>query len=115
MARVSRLLVTAATPLVLCVVIGGCGDDGTGPNDDTVTIEMRDNSFSPASRSIAAGTRVRWVNEGSNTHNTTGEGGAWQSGNLAPDQQFERTFSTAGTFDYECTLHAGMTGTITVN
>jgi plastocyanin len=111
MARLSRPL-TAAAALALCIVVG-CDDDGTSP-DDTITIEMRDNSFSPATSSIDVGTTVRWVNEGSNPHNTTGEGGAWQSGNLSPDQEFERTFNTAGTFDYECTLHDGMTGTITV-
>jgi plastocyanin len=112
MARFPRPTVFLAV-LALCTVVAACGDDGTEP-DDTVTIEMRDNSFSPATRAVAAGTTVRWVNEGTVQHNTTGENGAWQSSNLNPDQTFQRTFSAAGTFDYECTLHDGMTGTITV-
>jgi plastocyanin len=112
MARFSRPTVFVAA-LAFCTVVA-CGDDGTGP-DDTVTIEMRDNTFSPATRAVDVGTTVRWVNEGTVQHNTTGEGGVWQSSNLNPDQSFQRTFSTAGTFDYECTLHEGMTGTITVD
>jgi plastocyanin len=87
-------------------------EDGTGPVGPEV-IEMRDNSFSPQNVTVDVGTAVRWVNEGNNPHNTT-SGSAWSSSNLQPDQSFERTFTTAGTFPYVCTLHAGMAGTVTV-
>ena len=101
--------------IVLAAAVAACGSDSSGPDDDdTVTIEMRDNLFSPASRSVSPGTTVRWVNEGSVAHNTTGESSLWASQNLNPGQSYERTFATAGTFEYECTLHVGMTGTITV-
>jgi plastocyanin len=90
------------------------GDDGTGPDDNRVTIEMRDNQFNPATRPVSPGTTIRWQNSGQVAHNTTGANALWTSANLAPGQSFERTFPTAGTFAYECTLHAGMTGTIVV-
>lgn len=104
-------------PLLALALIAGlsaCGSDSSGPDDDRVTIEMRDNTFSPATRTVTAGTTVRWVNEGNVAHNSTGAGNLWVSQNLNPGQSFDRTFPSAGTFEYVCTLHAGMSGTIVV-
>jgi copper binding plastocyanin/azurin family protein len=41
-------------------------------------------------------------------------GGAWNSGSIAPGGTFPRTFSSAGTFQYHCTIHPGMVGTVNV-
>jgi len=49
-------------------------------------------------------------------HNVTWTGAAPTGGNI-PDQatgSASRTFPTAGTYDYRCTLHAGMSGRVTV-
>lgn len=88
-------------------------ESSTDP-DDTFSIEMRDNVFVPATANISAGTTVRWTNEGSTPHTTTSD--AWDSGPLNPGAAaFARRFDTPGTFNYVCTLHEGMTGTIVVN
>ena len=97
---------------VLLVLGTACGDDTIAPNE--VVIEMRDNLFSPATTSFTRGATVRWRNTGNTVHNST-RLGTWQSGNVNPGQSFTRVFDTPGTFTYECTLHAGMNGTITVN
>jgi plastocyanin len=34
---------------------------------------------------------------------------------MAPGATFSRTFSTAGTFTYHCTIHPGMVGTVSVH
>jgi len=87
----------------------------TGPGgSEATTVNMSDNVFSPNAVTIPAGRVVRWVNTGGTFHNTTGAGGAWTSGDLSPGSSFERQFNNAGTFAYECTLHPGMTGTVTV-
>lgn len=107
-----------ATSLTIALAITACGgDDGSGPDDDVRTIEMRTgNSFAPANLSIEAGTTVRWVNEDAIAHNTTSStAGLWNSGNLQPDATFQRTFNDSGSFPYTCTIHPGMSGTITVN
>ena len=74
---------------------------------DVVTVHIRDNTFVPASLNVAAGTTVRWVNDGRNTHNVTPEhrGARFGSGNLKPGRSYVRTFADAGTFAYYCTLH----------
>lgn len=72
----------------------------------TVTIHIRDNTFNPPKLDIAAGTTVRWVNDGRNTHNVTPVNGKYfGSPNLKPGRSYVHTFSDAGTFAYYCTLH----------
>ena len=83
--------------------------------DGTATpcvVAMSDNSFTPASQRVAAGSTVRWTNGGASPHTTTGS--TWDSGTLMTGQTFERGFATTGSFDYECIFHSGMTGTIVV-
>ncbi len=71
----------------------------------TVTIHIRDNLFSPSALNVEAGTTVRWINDGRNTHNVTPSTGKYGSGNLKPGKSYVRTFPDAGTFAYYCTLH----------
>lgn len=37
------------------------------------------------------------------------------SGTIGLNQVFQHTFATAGTFNYQCTIHPQMVGTVTVN
>ena len=75
-----------------------------------------DYGFAPAQLTIRAGISVTWTNTGTEGHDVdgTGPGGAWRSGPLAPAEQFERTFSQAGTYDYTCSFHPEMRGRIVV-
>ncbi|MHB1312023.1 MAG: Ig-like domain-containing protein [Gemmatimonadaceae bacterium] len=72
------------------------------------------NSFSPATVDIAAGGAVDFTF--ATTHNVTFSGGGAPAG--IPNTSsgtVRRTFNTAGIFDYSCTLHAGMNGTVIVH
>ena len=121
-----RAIRRAALPSLLApaLYVAGCfservaAPDDTGPACDGTTtpcaIEVRDNSFGPLTRRVTAGSTVRWVNEGSSPHTSTAFGGEWDSGNLNSGQAFEHTFDAAGSFDYECIYHDGMTGTVVV-
>jgi len=40
--------------------------------------------------------------------------GSWGSDTLSNGQSFSKVFDAAGTFDYVCTFHPGMTGKIIV-
>ncbi|MGH2808994.1 MAG: plastocyanin/azurin family copper-binding protein, partial [Actinomycetota bacterium] len=73
------------------------------------------NNFSPNAVTISVGCSVRWTNTVNTTHTTTSDpAGTWDSGNMANGATFSRQFATAGTYNYRCTIHASMTGTITV-
>lgn len=112
--HVLRLAVVALF-LTACGSDSAAGPDNNGNGGSNNTIEMRDFSFSPTNLTVTAGTNVTWRNTGAEPHNTTSEqAGLWASANLQPNQTFSRTFAAAGTFPYECTLHPGMEGTVTV-
>jgi plastocyanin len=107
-----RVFICAAA--LLGLLSPACGES-SGPSNEVV-IEMQDGEdFFPATATVSAGTRVRWRNVDNVAHNTTSNPmGLWASGNLNPGGTFARTFDTPGTFNYTCTLHPGMNGTITV-
>ncbi len=75
-------------------------------------IELRDNFFSPATYTVAAGTPVTWVNRGAVRHTVTST--TFDSGLIASGGTFSFTFATPGTYQYQCDLHTGMTGTVVV-
>lgn len=77
-------------------------------------IDMHDNYFDPAVIQISPGQTVRWMNMGIVNHTTTSSGGFWDSGSMAPGAEFYYTFPTEGVFDYFCSFHAGMNGTVIV-
>jgi plastocyanin len=83
---------------------------GVPPN--FVAISMANTSFVPQSVELAVGGTVRFTNNDNQVHNATGTGLA--TGNMNSGQIVERVLSTAGTINYDCTLHAGMSGTIVV-
>jgi plastocyanin len=73
-------------------------------------------SFSPNSVTIARGGTVTWTNSTGIDHNVTfvaATGAPQTVANFTTGEQV-RTFTTAGTFNYTCTLHSGMTGSVKV-
>jgi plastocyanin len=71
-------------------------------------------AFAPNPIAVSVGGTVTWTNNDSVTHTSTADGGAWNSGSIAPGATFSRTFSSAGTFQYHCMIHPGMVGTVNV-
>jgi plastocyanin len=72
------------------------------------------NAYAPSPVRLALGSSVTWVNNDNTTHTSTADGGAWNSGAIAPGRTFTRTFTSTGSFPYHCTIHPGMVGTIEV-
>ncbi len=90
---------------------------GNAVKPKTVTVEMKDGTFSPQIVAINAGDTVVWKNAGTMSHTTRGILNGplvWDSGTLAPGQTYSRTFTAAGRFAYGCSLHPGMTGEVIV-
>lgn len=113
LAALRRRLVRGIGLAALALTASCSSDEATGPVPAD-EVSVRNNSFSPATRAVAVGTTVtfRW-SPSANTHNVT-----FADGPTSPDQSsgtYTRTFAAAGNFPYQCSLHAGMTGTITVN
>jgi plastocyanin len=63
---------------------------------------------------VRVGDTILVINDDTFPHTWTSEDGGWSSGTLTTGQTFVHTFEAAGTFDFLCTIHPEMTGTITV-
>ena len=124
-----RIRATSISAVVAVTMLAGaCGGKGketpTGPSGggsggNTVTISIPSSdgygssSFSPGSVTVDPGTVVVWANRDTVAHTSTADNNVWNSV-IGAGSEFSRTFSTSGAFNYRCTLHAGMSGTITV-
>ena len=72
-------------------------------------------TFTPVTLSIKKGDTVTWNNSSGIAHNVTFEGGAAFAQALNDGSQVSRTFTTAGSFNYFCSIHGhSMHGTIVV-
>jgi plastocyanin len=83
------------------------------------TIDVANNSFTPNALTVPKGTQVTWDWGAGPTsaHNVTFAATTGAPGNIGnmTSGSASRTFNTAGTFNFQCTNHAGMTGQVTVN
>lgn len=88
------------------------GSTSTSANSSVVNISG--SAFDPAELTVAVGTTVTWSNNDSLTHTVTASGGAFNSGDMKRGQNFGYTFNEPGTFEYGCTIHPAMQGTVIV-
>ena len=79
------------------------------------TIVMIDNfTFNPLRLTVKAGTTVTWDNEDDIPHTVASSAKLFKSKALDSGDKFSATFATPGVYEYFCSLHPHMTGTIVV-
>ncbi len=90
---------------------------GAVPAPETAPGEvlMKGIRFQPRSITVKVGDTVTWKNEDPVDHNAVANSGAdFKSELFGEGGTFEYKTEKAGTIEYECTIHPGMTGTIIV-
>lgn len=81
-----------------------------------VLIDAGSQTFDSAEVEVPAGTTIEWRNAGSTTHHLVRHlGGATVVEDLAPGSSESATFADPGTYEFWCTIHPEMTGTVTVD
>jgi len=77
--------------------------------------------YSPDSITLVIGlnSTVTWTNDDSSVHTVTSStvpagAASFDSGYVSPGDTFTQTFTVAGTYQYYCSVHSWMTGTIIV-
>jgi plastocyanin len=85
----------------------------TFPNTAAVTLGA--SSFDPNSVDIAQGGSVTWTNSSGQLHNIMFAAASIADVNDHSSGSNTRTFTSAGTFSYQCNIHAGMTGSVIVH
>lgn len=73
------------------------------------------NAFDPSAVDITAGGTVNFTWGSAVTHNVTFDNSAIAGSGDRSSGTFSPTFATAGTYNYHCTIHSGMSGVVTVH
>jgi plastocyanin len=88
------------------------GSGGTGPGTQ---VSMKDIKFNPGTVTIKPGGKVTWTNDDSVGHDVTADDfESGSPGGIEGGSTFSHTFKKAGTYDYVCSVHPGMKGTVKV-
>jgi plastocyanin len=90
-------------------LVTGAASDGL-----TASVNIIDLDYDPREVTVVKGAEVTWTNIGQAPHTVTAKDQAWTSELLQNGDRFSRTFEETGRFDYICTLHPNMVGTIVV-
>ncbi len=78
-------------------------------------VRIADFAFTPATTTVAVGTRVTWTNRQPDIqHTVTADDGSFGSKPLSTGSSFSHVFTIAGTYSYHCSIHTDMTGTVIV-
>jgi plastocyanin len=137
-----RMRFTIALLAVAAAFPAACGGGGgsnsvTTPNQPSTPLTpaspndvlVENNSFNPATLTVAAGTTVKWTWATCTGGNDPYSGGTgqtcvdhsvtWDDGSSASATQsagtYQRAFATAGTYKYHCIVHGtSMSGTVVV-
>ena len=103
-------LAAAMLPLLLWAATAAA--DPAAAN--TMEVKIDNFTFAPQRITVKAGTTVTWINEDDIPHTVVANQKAFKSKVLDTDDKYTFTFTTAGTYDYFCSLHPHMTGTVVV-
>jgi plastocyanin len=87
---------------------------GRAADAHTIQVSAKDFMFSPGTITVKAGTTVTWVNLDEEPHTVYSTTGLFRSSALDTKDSYSFTFDQPGTYQYLCTIHPKMLGTIVV-
>jgi plastocyanin len=99
------------------------GDDSTtsgnaaAPSGDAVRaaeVEIEDFAYDPDPVTIEEGGKVIWKNRDSAPHTATADDGSFDTGTIEEGKLKSESFKQAGTYEYICSIHPDMHGTVEV-
>jgi plastocyanin len=80
----------------------------------TIRIDVRNFMFAPVAMAVKAGATVTWTNMDQEPHTVMSLDGLFRSGALDTGDSFSFKFEKSGTYQYVCTIHPRMVGTVVV-
>lgn len=81
---------------------------------DSAQIVIKDFMFSPTSLTIKAGALVTWTNKDEEPHTVVSNTGLFRSAAVDTNEAFSFRFDKPGTYNFACSIHPRMVGTIVV-
>jgi plastocyanin len=78
-------------------------------------VEIKDFAFNPQTITVKSGDKVTWINRDEEPHTVVSVGKKFpKSHGLDTDQEYSIIAGAPGTYEYFCSVHPKMTGTIVV-
>jgi len=108
-----RLWPAAAAALALGMLTGAVVSHAVAAAQEA-TAAIDNFTFAPAQLTVKTGTTVTWRNEDDIPHTVSSATRLFKSKALDTDDSFSFTFTASGTYEYFCSLHPRMTGTVVV-
>jgi amicyanin len=71
-------------------------------------------AFAPASLAVKLGDTVTWTNKDEEPHTVVADDGSFHSPGMDTNATYSFTFTNPGSFDYICSIHPFMHGTVVV-
>jgi amicyanin len=84
------------------------------PPQGGTAVAISDFKFNPATLTVPAGTTVTWTNQDEEPHTIAAKDGSFHSPGMDTHATYSFTFATPGSYDYICSIHPFMTGTVVV-
>lgn len=119
---IRRILIHALGAALAVGLLGGLAacaaakPEVTPSADDTdpaATVRAYDNAYDMPEVDITEGEAVRWVFEGQNEHDVVAQDASFVS-ELMRQGSFTHVFNEAGSYEYDCSIHAEMKGVVNV-
>ena len=114
MQMISRRIVVAAALGAACALPLAALVRLAGAQEAPVTVAIDNFTFNPQNLTVKAGATVRWTNQDDIPHAVAAVNKQFRSKTLDTDDAYSFTFTTPGRYEYFCSLHPHMTGTIVV-
>jgi hypothetical protein len=84
------------------------------PGEAAVVVGMKGKIFAPGTADALVGEAVTWVNDDGTAHDVATFADGFDSGRMEVGARFSQTFAEQGTYQYHCTLHRFMFGSVRV-
>src|SRR3989440_11052653 len=113
--KIAALLCGISVLNFCLVTIAGEMNDADSASGKQNRIEIKDFAFNPQTLTVKSGEKVTWINRDDEPHTIVSVGKQFKKSTaLDTDQEFTITVGAPGTYDYFCSVHPKMTGTIVV-
>jgi plastocyanin len=101
------------TTLGLTALLVGGGTAGAA-GEAGMRVSIVGRAYQPSQLTVGIGQTVTWQDESLSQHTVTSVDGLFDSGAMSVGSSFAMTFTKAGTFNYTCTIHPEMKGSVLV-
>jgi len=106
--------ICVATALAVAVLAASASLPAALARAANMEVKIDNFTFAPQRVTVKAGTTVTWINEDDIPHTIASSTKLFRSSALDTEDKFSFTFMTPGAYEYFCSLHPHMTGTIVV-